>query len=48
MIQWFKNERVLKSFKLKIFLIFKGFFKIISVFQKWLIKSLQENHKWTD
>ena len=41
MIQWSKHERVLKSFELKNFLIFKGFFKAISAFQKWLIKSLQ-------
>ena len=48
MIQWSKNEWVLKSFELKFFLIFKGFLKAISAFQKWLIKSLQENHKYTD
>ena len=48
MVQRSENKWVLKSFQFKISSTFKGFFKAISAFQKWLIKSLQENHKWTD
>ena len=37
MIQWSENERVLNAFEFKIFLTFKGFYKVKGAFLKWLI-----------